>query len=130
MPKNPSPGNREKTCQVKRDKTGYWRGKTLSLEHREKIRISQQGPLGSSWKGGHTRCLGYILVRSPSHPCARTDGYVLEHRLVMEAYLGRPLLPTEIVHHINGIRDDNRIENLMLFSSKDEHTCFHRKKSQ
>lgn len=75
------------------------------------------------WKGGRVKGKdGYILVWSPGHPYAHNNRYVLEHRLVMEKKLGRFLLPTEQVHHINGIRDDNKPENLLLLSPGDHLT--------
>jgi hypothetical protein len=49
----------------------------------------------------------------------------MQHRLVMEQYLGRKLLDSEVVHHINGDRKDNRIENLMLFVNVSEHKKYH-----
>jgi hypothetical protein len=81
------------------------------------------------WKGGRRKTrMGYILIwlndNSPYYPMAQKPhtkyggGYVLEHRLVMAQFLGRYLLETEFVHHQNGIKDDNRIENLELTNNR------------
>lgn len=65
------------------------------------------------WKGGRIKICGYIYVYCPEHPFA-VGKYILEHRLVMEKHIGRYLTKQEIVHHRNGIKSDNRIENLEL----------------
>jgi hypothetical protein len=74
------------------------------------------GEANGNWKGGRTRHkAGYVMVRAPDHPRASL-GYVFEHILVAEDLLGRYLVEGESVHHINGVRDDNRPENLELWT--------------
>lgn len=62
------------------------------------------------------RVRGYRMLWIPDHPQANSAGQVAEHRYVMSEHLGRPLLPHENVHHINGDRLDNRLANLELWS--------------
>jgi hypothetical protein len=77
----------------------------------------ESGESNGNWKGGQARHKkGYVMIRTPGHPRATTGNYVFEHILVVERLLGRHLLPDENVHHINGIRDDNRPENLELWT--------------
>lgn len=60
---------------------------------------------------------GYVLVSGyPDHPNSQVNGRILEHILVMSEHLGRALLEHENVHHKNGVRDDNKLENLELWS--------------
>ncbi len=84
-----------------------------------------QGKRSRWWKGGTTISDGYICVRIPHNdffrPMVTRGGYIKEHRLIMARHLNRCLLPWEVVHHKNGIRDDNRLENLELITDKRFH---------
>jgi len=78
----------------------------------------QKGDKHPNWKGGIRRSDGYTSVL--------IDGkYIKIARLIMAKDIGRHLKSNEISHHINSIRDDDRIENLMLFNSNGRHTKHH-----
>lgn len=86
-------------------------------------RLRNKGKVGAqtnNWRGGQYKHSGYILIwLSPDDfffPMTQCDGHVLEHRLVMARHLGRCLQPWEVVHHKNGVKDDNRLENLQIVS--------------
>jgi len=82
-------------------------------------------------KAGYSRAMkkikrsGYWYVMDKSHPFSNKQGYIAEHRLIMEKHLGRFLKPGEIVHHINHDPIDNRIENLGLCENAGRHIADH-----
>jgi hypothetical protein len=80
----------------------------------------QRGDLNPFWRGGVISIQGYRAIKVGNDDpmaCMRYDnGYVMEHRLVMGRHLGRPLSSDENVHHVNGNRTDNRLENLELWT--------------
>lgn len=100
------------------------RGKYCSYKCRNKHLFVGKGH--GRWKGGiKIDKSGYVLLWMPDHHEANSQGYVREHRYVMEQKIGRRLTRIEVVHHINHIKDDNRPENLMLFACSADHIKFH-----
>ena len=81
--------------------------------------MTRVGCANANWRGGvRTRPDGYRVRYAPDHP-AVVNGGVLEHRLIVEVVLGRPLASDEVVHHINGDKGDNRSVNLAVMSQAD-----------
>jgi len=115
---------------IKRRKPGeYLEGQHMSDETKRKISEAQIGEKSNNWKGGrHIDNHGYMRVNlsidSPFLPMTHKSKTrkrtrdITEHRLVMAQHLGRCLQGWEIVHHKNGIKTDNRIENLTLLSDE------------
>lgn len=127
--------------------TRYWADHEFTLEHRKNMSLANigrkppktaykkgqlpwnagkellevRGENSPSWKGGKGKQnMGYITINIDTKRR-------LEHRFIMEEYLGRPLDKKEVVHHINGDKTDNRIENLQLLPSQSEHMKIHLK---
>ena len=82
---------------------------TLCMECRGEIRKTETGDKNHNWKGGRTKSKGYFYIKNTTRP--EKSRYRGEHIVVWEEHNG-PLPDDWVVHHLNGIKDDNRIENL------------------
>lgn len=79
-------------------------------EHGDPEATGKRAPAGTGYVNAH----GYRVVRAPGHPNAFRGGQILEHRLLMSELLGRPLLRSETVHHVNGDKADNHIDGPLV----------------
>ena len=113
-------------------KSGYKR----SAECKEKLSAQKQGCLNPMfgkkgekhhlWTGGRASNGKYVLIYRPDHPYGRKNGYVYEHRLIVESIIGRVLLPSEETHHRDRNKTNNDPRNLMAFANKTAHRKFER----
>lgn len=111
---------KEKISQANKGNT-YRKGhKASEVTKRRLSEAKSQRGIGHKKK----RCDGYIAIYFPDHPKSTSDGFIMEHVLMMECFIGRWIKDDEVVHHKNKIRDDNRIENLQLLT-KSEHARLH-----
>lgn len=115
---------------------GYWRRKFGIAPRPASDRVrggirdrwpnGRRGPETAHWRGGRYEThSGYMRIWKPDHPHANPSGYVYEHRLVMEAKLGRLLLPGEVVDHIDCNPANNAPDNLRLHASRADHVRDH-----
>ena len=104
-----------KECGVGITTISRWAAK-FKIRKIKPYRGSRKGPENPYWGGGRYKdnTSGYVWVYNPEHPSSTKKGYVLEHRLVIEKFIGRYLKGNEIVHHKNKMKDDNRVKNLEI----------------
>lgn len=122
-------GNPAPLAPHNRRELGWIKGEPIRFIRGHQLRRYQgafKGPLSYNWKGGrHQTPNGYIQVKAPGHPNANKRGFVTEHVLIASAILGRALPAGAVVHHINGQRNDNRAENLIICESVSYHRLLH-----
>lgn len=98
-------------CDKKHKGRGLCQGHLVQVKRGQELKALR--PINNT--GRRITGDGYVELFLPTYPFSKKDGYILEHRYVMELQLGRPLAKHENVHHKNGVRNDNRLENLELW---------------
>lgn len=104
-----------KNCMYKRDMSNLSKGKEFPERQREGA---------PNFQGGRIFRQGYVWILDRNHPRRQSNNYVPEHWLVMEQYIGRYIQKGEVVHHVDGNKTNNDIENLELMT-RNEHDRLH-----
>ena len=116
------PGKTPNAICKKARKIGLHMSKGTEWLNRSLVRRRENG---ANWKGGKRRTSkGYVQVLQPENHRADTNGYVMEHIYVWEQKTGLPVPDNCVIHHLNGVKDDNRIENLCMME-RGAHTIMH-----
>ena len=103
----------------------FLRDKQSRIRRFKKDHNTKKGLNHPMWNGGIKKTVSnYNFIWNPNHPNSNSDNYVYEHVLIMSNFIGRPLKKGEIVHHIDGNRQNNNINNLQLMTNK-EHMRLH-----
>lgn len=84
------------------------------------------GKNNGQWKGGRVKDKsGYIRIKNRKHPFCSSTGYVWEHRLILEKKLKRYLRKDEVIHHLDGNKENNKKTNLLLCANQKKHLSVH-----
>lgn len=103
-------------------KMGMYVPHEMEFINRSEARKREKCP---NWNGGKRKTRkGYVQLLLPEHPRADRNGYVMEHIVIWERYSGAPVPNNCVIHHLNGIKNDNRIDNLCLMT-RGGHSSFH-----